>query len=132
MKTKHPHTQNTPAKRLLIGYAICLFSFLSVLLLSSILVFLTKDPLSNSDRFSPLIFAAAGVLAGVIGKKLLPERLFLFCPALLMLTALLLGIFLSGGHIALSALLSEGIYLAAAILAFSVVGAKRKHKRHRH
>ena len=117
---------------LLIGYAICLFSFLSVLLLFSILVFLTKDPLSNSDRFSPLIFAAAGALTGLIGKKLLSKRLFLFCPALLMLTALLLGIFLSGGHIALSALLSEGIYLATAILSFSVVGAKRKRKRYHH
>ena len=112
---------------LLLGSGTCILSFLAVMLLSAMLVLTTKKPLHYSDSLSPLAFALAGALAGLIGRKCLGiGRLFLLCPALVLLFALLLGLFLSGGKIALSALLSELIYLGAAYLTFYV--ARERHK----
>ena len=130
MKSKHKNTKSTPKKRILYGLLISVFSLLSILLLSSLLILLTRDPLSGSDRYSSLIFAAAGVLAGFLGRRLIGERIFLVCPALTVLIALLLGLFLSGGHIAPSALLSEGIYLASAALTFYAAATKKKKRHH--
>ena len=131
MKPKKKTKQSTPMGSLLIGFSICLFSLLAILFLSSMLILFTKDPLGNSDRFSPLAFAAAGGFAGLIGRKCTAGKSFLLCPPLLLLIALLLGLFLTGGHIAPSALLSEGIYLGAAYLSFYLCGTRRKKiKRH--
>jgi hypothetical protein len=132
MKSKRKNKQSTPMRSLLIGFFICLFSLLALLFLSAILILFTKDPLGNSDRFSPLAFAAAGGFAGLFGRKCIANKTFLLCPPLLLLIALLLGLFLSGGHIAPSALLSEGIYLGAAYLAFYLGGMQRKRKRRYH
>jgi hypothetical protein len=132
MKTKRKSMQKTPQKALALGFFLCLFSLLAVLFLSAMLILFTKDPLTNSDRFSPLAFAAAGALAGLVGRKCAIGKPFLLCPALLMLVGLLLGLFLSGGHIAPSALLSEGIYLGAAYLFFYLGGVQRKKKRRYH
>lgn len=131
-QNKHKSHAATPAGAILLGGVICIFSFLAVMLLAAMLILTTKNPLLYSDTFSPLAFALAGALAGLIGRKALGEgRLFLFCPPLVLLLALLAGLLLSGGRIALSALLSELIFLGAAYLAFFLAkgrGTKRKHR----
>ena len=121
----------TPAGAFLRGSAICIFSFLAVILLSAMLVSATKNPLADRDRYSPLIFALAGAMAGFLGQKCGGGRLFLFCPPLFVLFGLLLGLFLSGGRISPSALLSETIYLGAAYLAFYLAKQKGTRKRKR-
>ncbi len=103
------------------------------MLLSALLILITKNPLVYSDTFSPLAFLVAGALSGLIGRKCLGEgRLFLCCPPLVLLFALLAGIFLSGGKIAPSALLSEGIFLGATYLAFFLLKGRRAKRKHRH
>lgn len=131
MKTKRA-TKKTKTAIIFSGNAVCVLSFLAAILLLSIIAFLTKNPLSVSDTYSPLAFAFGGALAGKIGKKALGEgKTFLFCPPIFLLTVLLLGILLSGGKISLSALLSEAIYLASAYFMFFVSGRKRKTRRAR-
>ncbi len=133
MKTRHNRKNATKSGAILCGSSICILSFLAVMLLFSIVLCLTKDPLSSSDKFSPLAFATAGMLAGIIGRRVLSEgRIFLFCPPLLLLAVLLLGLLLSEGRISISALLSEGIYLGCCYFSFFVFAkrARRRGKRH--
>ena len=118
-----------PATAILIGCGACILSFFATLLLFSMLMLMTKNPLVYSDTFSPLSFAVAGAIAGWIGRRLLGiEGHFLFCPALVILIALLMGLLLTGGRIALSALLSELIYLGACYLTFYLAGKRRERK----
>ncbi len=130
---KHPKHENSPAAKIFLGCGICILSFLGVMLLFSMLILTTKNPLANSDAFSPLAFAISGMVAGWIGRKTLGEgRLFLCCPPLVLLISLLLGLLLSGGKISLSALLSELIFLGATYLAFYLAKKKNpRKKRHR-
>ncbi len=117
----------------MLGGVICIFSFLAVMLLAAMLILTTKNPLLYSDTFSPLAFALSGALAGLIGRKALGEgRLFLFCPPLVLLLALLAGLLLSGGKIALSALLSELIFLGGSYLAFFLAKGRGTKRRRRH
>ena len=132
MKAKCKSKKISTQGILLRGFGICTLSLFSVLILGSMLILMTKDPLGNSDRFSPLIFALCGGIAGLLGKKCTQGKTFLLCPPLLMLTMLLIGLFLSGGRIAPSALLSEGIYLGAAYLLYYISGTHRKKPRRHH
>lgn len=132
--TPHKKKQTgSKAGQLLLGCGVCLLSFIGVMLLAAMLILTAKDPLKTADLFSPLAFAAAGLLGGLIGRRCdLGGRLFLFCPPLVMLTALFLGILLSGGRIPPAALLSQAIYLGASYLGFYLGRAGRKrHRRHR-
>ena len=97
------------------------------------LILTSKNPIAGSDTFSPLAFAVAGGIAGLIGRKCLGiGKLFLFCPAFVLLLALLIGLFLTGGKIAPSALLSELIYLGSCYLAFYLAKEKSRSRRRRH
>ena len=128
--TNQKRRSTTPTAALLRGGGICIFSFLAVMLLSSMLILATKNPLANSDIYSPLSFALAGGIAGFLLRKCGGNgKIPLFCPPLFILLGLLIGLFLSGGKISPSALLSQGIYLGAAFLAFYL--AKRKDGRRR-
>ena len=130
---RYQKQEKTPAMAIFLGCGVCILSFFGIMLLSAILILATKNPLTYSDSFSPLAFAAAGALAGLIGRRFLGTgRLFLFCPALTLLLALLAGIFLSGGKIALSALLSELIFLGASYLFFYLARERSARKKHRH
>ena len=126
--TKHGKRFTSPAGAILLGGGICTFSFLAVMLLSSMLILATKNPLANSDIYSPPAFALAGIVSGFLLRKCGGDgKILLFCPPLFILLGLLIGLFLSGGKISPSALLSQGIYLGAALLAFYL--AKRKEGR---
>ena len=126
--TKHGKRFTSPADAILLGGGICTFSFLAVMLLSSMLILATKNPLANSDIYSPPAFALAGIVSGFLLRKCGGDgKILLFCPPLFILLGLLIGLFLSGGKISPSALLSQGIYLGAALLAFYL--AKRKEGR---
>ena len=119
---------------ILLGSLACVLTFFGVMLLSAMLILTSKNPLVYTDTFSPLAFAVAGALSGLIGRKMLGiGNLFPVCPALVLLLSLLAGLFLSGGKIAPSALLSEMIYLGSACLFFylSKNGRKKGMKRHR-
>lgn len=132
MKAKK-HGQKSRTGSVLLGTGICLFSFLFTVLIFSLIARFTKDPLSFSSTYSPLAFAAGGLLAGWIGKRMLGQgRLFLFCPPIFLLTVLLIGLLLSGGRLSPSALLSEAILLACSYFAFFVFGRKPKARRRRH
>ena len=126
MKTKQARNKNSSkGKAIFGGILISVLSLVSVIAVGSLLILMTKDPLSNSDRFSPLCYAVAGLLSGRIGKRLITEgRLFLFCPPLVVLSLLLLGLFLNGGIVPPSALFSEMLFLLSSYLAFFL------HKRH--
>ena len=132
-QNKHAKQALSPAAKILLGGGICILSFLGVMLLFSMLILTTKNPLKNSDAFSPLAFAVAGIFAGWIGRKALGDgRIFLCCPPLLLLISLLLGLLLSGGKISLSAILSELIFLGASYLAFYLARKKSTRKKRRH
>lgn len=134
MKTKkHQKQMRSPAAELLVGMGICVLTFLAVMLLAAMMILTTKKPLANSNAFSPLVFAVAGLFSGWIGRKIFGKRrIFLFCPLLILLIALLIGLLLSGGRIALSALLSELIYLGASYLAFYIAKERSAKKNRRH
>ena len=130
--TKHGKRFTSPASMVLLGGGICIFSFLAVMLLSSMLILATKNPLANSDIYSPLAFALAGIVSGFLLRKCGGDgKILLFCPPLFILLGLLIGLFLSGGKISPSALLSQGIYLGASLLAFYLAKRKGTQKRKR-